>query len=128
MEKVEYKDKVINMLDKTVVLDNVFAYYDEENEIYWVSDNLLVDDGETKVDITFLTSKEGVPFGMVYNSYFNGYDMLQANIPLRDAYENYKKVLFQNIVLDKNKRFEDFKTLSRKFIALRNRKNGKENE
>ena len=50
MEKVQYKDKVINMLDKTVVLDNVFAYYDEENEVYWVSDNLLIDDGETKVD------------------------------------------------------------------------------
>ena len=129
MEKVEYKDKVINMIDKTVVLENVFAHYDEENEVYWVSDNLYVDDGETKVDISFTTDKTGKPFGYIFNSYFRKeYETLTDNIPLKDAYKNYKDTLFMNIINDKNECFEDYKSLTKKFIALRNRKNGKENE
>ena len=125
MEKVEYKGKVINKVTNSVVLSNVFVHYDEENEIYWVTDNVLVDDEETKVDIAFVLSNEGVPIGMVYNSYFNGYDCLQYDIPLQEAYNNYKKVLAQNIILDKNKKYDDYIVLSKKFIASHKRKQGK---
>lgn len=126
MEKIEYKDKVINKVTNEVVLDNVFAYYDEDNEIYLCSDNILLDDGETKVSIYFVLTEEGKPLGLVYNTYFDGFDSLQNNIPVKEAYENYKTILGQNILNDMNHKYDRFKSLNKKFIALHLRKKGKD--
>lgn len=126
MKEIEYKDKVINKNTNEVVLNNVFAYFDEDNEIYLCSDNILLDDGETKVSIYFTLTEEGKPLGLVYNTYFDGFDILQNNVSIQEAYDNYKKVLSQNILNDMNKKYDRYKTLNKKFIALHLRKKGKD--
>jgi len=118
-EKMEYNTKVINRTTGEVELENVYAYFDEENSVYCVSDNLLIDDGEIKVEIAFLLTEECKPLGLVYNSYFeNRYNFLRNDVPIQQAYDEYKMALAQNVRLDMNRRYDNYISANKNFINL----------
>ena len=122
-EAMEYNTKVINRVTGKVELENVFAYFDEDNNVYCVSDNLNLDDGEIRVEIAFLLTEECKPLGLVYNSYFaDRFNILKSEIPVQEAYNEYKEALAQNIRLDMNKKYDNYISINKNFIALNNKK------
>ncbi len=122
-EAMEYNTKVINRVTGKVELENVFAYFDEDNNVYCVSDNLNLDDGEIRVEIAFLLTEECKPLGLVYNSYFaDRFNILKSEIPVQEAYNEYKEALAQNIRLDMNKKYDNYISINKNFIALNKKK------
>ena len=118
-ESMEYNTKVRNKVTGKVELENVFAYFDEDNNVYCVSDNLLIDDGEIRVEIAFLLTEECKPLGLVYNSYFGDrYDVLNGEVPIQEAYDQYKQVLAQNIRLDINRKYDNYIAANKNFMIL----------
>ena len=118
-ESMEYNTKVRNKVTGKVELENVFAYFDEDNNVYCVSDNLLIDDGEIRVEIAFLLTDECKPLGLVYNSYFGDrYDILKSEVPIQEAYDQYKQVLAQNIRLDINRKYDNYIAANKNFMIL----------
>ncbi len=118
-ESMEYNTKVRNKVTGKVELENVFAYFDEDNNVYCVSDNLLIDDGEIRVEIAFLLTEECKPLGLVYNSYFGDrYDVLNSEVSIQEAYDQYKQVLAQNIRLDINKKYDNYIAANKNFMIL----------
>ena len=118
-ESMEYNTKVRNKVTGKVELENVFAYFDEDNNVYCVSDNLLIDDGEIRVEIAFLLTEECKPLGLVYNSYFGDrYDVLNSEVPIQEAYDQYKQVLAQNIRLDINRKYDNYIAANKNFMIL----------
>ena len=118
-ESMEYNTKVRNKVTGKVELENVFAYFDEDNNVYCVSDNLLIDDGEIRVEIAFLLTDECKPLGLVYNSYFGDrYDILKSEVPIQEAYDQYKQILAQNIRLDINKKYDNYIAANKNFMIL----------
>ena len=116
-DKMEYKTDVINKETGEVELSNVFAYYDEENEIYCVADELLIDDGEIRVEIAFTLTPDCKPIGLVWNSHFaNRYNMLRNEVPLKQAYDEYKTALEINVRLDINKSYDNYIEANQNFI------------
>ena len=118
-ESMEYNTKVRNKVTGKVELENVFAYFDEDNNVYCVSDNLLIDDGEIRVEIAFLLTDECKPLGLVYNSYFGDrYDILKSEVPIQEAYDQYKQILAQNIRVDINKKYDNYIAANKNFMIL----------
>ena len=118
-ESMEYNTKVRNKVTGKVELENVFAYFDEDNNVYCVSDNLLIDDGEIRVEIAFLLTEECKPLGLVYNSYFGDrYDVLNSEVPIQEAYDQYKQILAQNIRLDINRKYDNYIAANKNFMIL----------
>ena len=118
-ESMEYNTKVRNKVTGKVELENVFAYFDEDNNVYCVSDNLLIDDGEIRVEIAVLLTDECKPLGLVYNSYFGDrYDILKSEVPIQEAYDQYKQVLAQNIRLDINRKYDNYIAANKNFMIL----------
>ena len=119
IESMEYNTKVWNKVTGKVELENVYAYYDEDNDVYCVSDNLLIDDGEIRVEIAFLLTDECKPLGLVYNSYFGDrYDILKSEVPVQQAYNEYKEALAQNNRLDINRKYDNYISANKNFMVL----------
>ena len=118
---MKYNDVVIDKTTGLVALKNVCADFDEEYNVYHVFDYLELDDGEIRVEIEFCLTEDAKPLGIVYNSYFaprNRYDMLKSEVPIQEAYDDYKACLAQNIRLDMNLSYDNFNSYNNKFIAL----------
>ena len=125
-EAMEYNTKVRNKVTGEVELENVFAYFDEDNNVYCVTDFLNLDDGEIRVEIAFLLTDECKPLGLVYNSYFaDRYNVLKGEVPVQEAYNEYKEVLAQNIRLDVNRKYDNYISINQNFIALNKEKKRK---
>ena len=118
-ESMKYNTMVRNKVTGKVELENVFAYFDEDKNVYCVSDNLLIDDGEIRVEIAFLLTEECKPLGLVYNSYFGDrYDVLNSEVPIQEAYDQYKQILAQNIRLDINRKYDNYIAANKNFMIL----------
>ncbi len=125
-EKMEYNTKVRNIYTGEVELENVFAYYDEENKIYCVSDSLILDDGEIRVEIAFCLTEDCRPLGLVWNSYFGDrLNSLRNEVPIQEAYNEYKLALAQNIRIDMNKKYDNYISINKNFIVLNNERKRK---
>ena len=125
MERKDLVDKKTN----EVILKGVDYVYDPTQGIYYVQDEMYIENSNSLVNIYFVIDDDYYPVGLVYNDHSHAYSMLPENKRIDEVYEDYKFNLRRFIIKEIDKNYNHYMETNDKFIKQRKRvkSHGKEN-
>ena len=115
-----YRRDLINKRTNEVVLKSINYVYDFADNIYYVSDQIVVPDVNQVINVIFTLDEEYKPNGVVFNDRFDDYSLLGDNV--QESYDQYKASLIERAKNETLSKYDKFYDTNEKFIKMRKRK------
>jgi hypothetical protein len=115
-----YRRDLINKRTNEVVLKSINYVYDFADNIYYVSDQIVVPDVNQVINVIFTLDDEYKPNGVVFNDRFDDYSLLGDNV--QESYDQYKASLIERAKNETLSKYDKFYDTNDKFIKMRKRK------
>ena len=115
-----YRRDLINKRTNEVVLKSINYVYDFADNIYYVSDQIVVPDVNQVINVIFTLDDEYKPNGVVFNDRFDDYSFLGENV--QESYNQYKTSLIERAKNETLSKYDKFYDTNEKFIKSRKRK------
>lgn len=115
-----YRRDLINKRTNEVVLKSINYVYDFVDNIYYVSDQIVVPDVNQVINVIFTLDDEYKPNGVVFNDRFDDYSLLGDNV--QESYDQYKASLIERAKNETLSKYDKFYDTNDKFIKMRKRK------
>lgn len=115
-----YRRDLINKRTNEVVLKSINYVYDFADNIYYVSDQIVVPDVNQVINVIFTLDDEYKPNGVVFNDRFDDYSLLGDNV--QESYNQYKASLIERAKNETLSKYDKFYDTNDKFIKMRKRK------
>ncbi len=115
-----YRRDLINKRTNEVVLKSINYVYDFADNIYYVSDQIVVPDVNQVINVIFTLDDEYKPNGVVFNDRFDDYSLLGDNV--QESYDQYKASLIERAKNETLSKYDKFYDTNEKFIKMRKRK------
>ncbi len=115
-----YRRDLITKRTNEVVLKSINYVYDFADNIYYVSDQIVVPDVNQVINVIFTLDDEYKPNGVVFNDRFDDYSLLGDNV--QESYDQYKASLIERAKNETLSKYDKFYDTNDKFIKMRKRK------
>ena len=115
-----YRRDLVNSKTNEVVLKSINYAYDNGDNVYYVSDQIVIPEINQVINIIFTLDENFKPNGVVFNDRFDDYSFLGENV--QESYNQYKSSLIERTKSETLKKYDKFYDTNDKFIKTRKRR------